>query len=83
MVEHRLPKARAAGSNPVSRLSLSPLWILFNLYFYCLLGRGLEQQWGVFRFNLYYLCGMVGAILTCLITGYGTNYYLNLLFAVS
>lgn len=58
--------------------SSSPLWILFNLYFYCLLGRGLEQQWGVFRFNLYYLCGMVGAILTCLITGYGTNYYLNL-----
>ena len=55
-----------------------PLWILFNLYFTCLLGRGLEQQWGVFRFNLYYLCGMVGAILTCLITGYGTNYYLNL-----
>ena len=58
--------------------SSSPLWILFNLYFYCLLGRGLEQQWGVFRFNLFYLCGVVGAILTALITGFGSNYYLNL-----
>lgn len=58
--------------------SSSPLWILFNLYFYCLLGRGLEQQWGIFRFNLYYLCGTIGAILAALITGYGTNYYLNL-----
>ena len=56
----------------------SPLWILFQLYFNCLLGRGLEQQWGVFRFNLYYLCGMVGAILAALLTGYGTNNYLNL-----
>lgn len=58
--------------------SSSPLWILFNLYFYCLLGRGLEQQWGVFRFNLFYLCGIVGAILAALITGFGSNYYLNL-----
>lgn len=58
--------------------SSSPLWILFNLYFYCLLGRGLEQQWGVFRFNLFYLCGMLGAIVSALITGFGTNYYLNL-----
>lgn len=58
--------------------SSSPLWILFNLYFYCLLGRGLEQQWGVFRFNLFYLCGMLGAIVSALITGLGTNYYLNL-----
>ena len=47
----------------------SPLWILFQLYFNCLLGRGLEQQWGVFRFNLYYLCGMAGAILAALLTG--------------
>ena len=36
--------------------SSSPLWILFNLYFYCLLGRGLEQQWGVFRFNPVFTC---------------------------
>lgn len=53
--------------------SSSPLWIVFALYFNCLIGEGLENQWGKFKFNLFYLCGMVGAILASLITGYGTN----------
>lgn len=57
----------------------SVLWILFSLYFYCLLGNSLENEWGAFRFNLFYLCGMVGAILAALFTGgWGTNVYLNL-----
>lgn len=58
--------------------SSSPLWIVFALYFNCLIGEGLENQWGKFKFNLFYLCGMMGAILASLITGYGTNEYLNL-----
>ena len=58
--------------------SSSPIWIFFNLYFYCLLGRALEQQWGVFRFNLFYFCGALGAIVSALLIGSGTNYYLNL-----
>lgn len=58
--------------------SSSPLWILFNLYFYCLLGNALESEWGSFRFNVFYLCGIIGTILAAVITGYGTNHFLNL-----
>lgn len=57
----------------------SPLWIIFILYFYYLVGSGLEQAWGAFRFNLYYLLGMVGTTLAAFISGAGyTGAYLNL-----
>lgn len=56
----------------------STLFILFSLYFYWLIGQGLERQWGAFRFNMYYLFGIIGTILSGLITGYATNSYLNL-----
>ena len=56
----------------------SPLFILITLYFYWLIGQYLEQYWGAFRFNLYYLSGMLGAIIAGFITGTSTNYYLNL-----
>ena len=29
----------------------SPLWIVFTLYFYYLVGNGLEQAWGSFKFK--------------------------------
>ncbi|MGB4213826.1 MAG: hypothetical protein WBK64_03145, partial [Dethiobacteria bacterium] len=38
----------------------SPFWIIFVLYFYYLIGTGLEQAWGAFRLNLYYVFGMAG-----------------------
>lgn len=56
----------------------SVLWILISLYFYQMLGNQLENQWGTFRFNVFYLCGMLGTILSGFITGYATNSYLNL-----
>lgn len=56
----------------------SPFWILFNLYFYCLIGTALEREWGTFRFNVFYLAGMVFAVIGALFTGYATNMYLNL-----
>lgn len=57
----------------------SPIWIIFVLYFYYLVGSGLEQAWGAFRFNLYYFLGMVGTTLAAFITGAGyTGAYLNL-----
>ena len=31
----------------------SPIWILFSLYFYCIIGNGLEGAWGSFRFNVF------------------------------
>jgi membrane associated rhomboid family serine protease len=56
----------------------SPLALVLSLYFYYIMGSTLERVWGTFRFNLYYLFGMVGCIIAGLITGYGTNVYLNL-----
>lgn len=56
----------------------SPIGLVLSLYFYYLIGNTLENTWGGFRFNVYYLCGMVGAIVAAAITGYGTGYYINL-----
>ncbi|MEG2087331.1 MAG: rhomboid family intramembrane serine protease [Angelakisella sp.] len=56
----------------------SPVWLLFSLYFYYFIGNALEQHWGAFRFNLYYLSGMLFAIAAGMITGAGTAEYLNL-----
>lgn len=53
-------------------------WLLISLYFYYMIGTSLENIWGGFRFNLYYLFGMVGAIISCLIVGYASNSYLNM-----
>ena len=58
--------------------STSLLWIIFSLYFYWMIGDALETQWGSFRFNLFYLIGIIGAILGALITGSASNMYLNL-----
>lgn len=56
----------------------SLLFILISLYFYWMLGSLLEQHWGTFRFNVFYLCGMLGTIVSGMITGYATNNFLNL-----
>ena len=56
----------------------SMLFIFFVLYFYYMIGTTLENEWGSFKFNLYYLFGMVGTIIAAFITGYGTSFYLNL-----
>ena len=50
----------------------------FMLYFYWMIGSALEREWGDFRFNLYYLFGFLGAIVSGLITGYSTGEYINL-----
>jgi len=57
----------------------SPVWILFSLYFYWMIGTALENRWGSSRFTLFYLLGMAGSVLGVLITGgYADNTYLNL-----
>ncbi len=58
--------------------SYSLLWLFFGVYFNILLGNGLERELGCIRFTHYYLVGMMGAIAAALITGWGTNLYLNL-----
>ena len=57
----------------------SMVFIFFVLYFYYLIGTSLEQQWGSFKFNVYYLIGMLGTTIAAFITGKGaTGVYLNL-----
>lgn len=55
------------------------LWIFFILYFYYLVGSSLEHEWGSFRFNIYYLIGIIGTAASAFITSGGaTAVYLNL-----
>lgn len=56
----------------------SMLWILLSLYFFWLIGNQLEASWGTFRFNVFYFSGVLGTIVSGLITGYATNSFLNL-----
>ena len=58
--------------------SSSMLFIIFSLYFYWMIGTALQQQWGSFRFNLFYLCGVIGSVIAGCITGGATNTYLNM-----
>ena len=49
--------------------SFSPLWILFTLYFYYIIGMGLEEAWGSFKFNVYYFVGTICTVIVSLISG--------------
>jgi hypothetical protein len=40
-------------------LSISPLWMLFALYFLYFVINGIEEEWGEFRTTLYVLVGVV------------------------
>jgi len=55
-----------------------PIFIIFAFYLYWMIGQSLEGQWGALKFNIFYLCGIIGTIIAGLITGYSTNMYLNL-----
>ena len=64
----------------------SPMWIIFTLYFYYMIGSTLEQEWGSFKFNIYYLVGVLGTIGAAFLLGsVSTAMYLNfsLIFAFS
>jgi len=64
----------------------SYFWILFSLYLYYLIGTGLEHEWGSFKFNIYYLTGMIAITaatfltsdITSLFIGLAAGSYLNL-----
>ncbi|MCL2053435.1 MAG: rhomboid family intramembrane serine protease [Oscillospiraceae bacterium] len=58
-------------------ISNSIFWIIISMYFYWMIGTTLENNWGSFRFNLFYLLGIIGAIISGFITGYATNEFLN------
>lgn len=54
------------------------LFAVFEFYFVWLIGTALENQWGSFKFNIYYLIGIIGTVIVGFCTGYATNIYLNL-----
>lgn len=58
--------------------NISPIFIIFELYFCWLVGTGLEAQWGKFKFNVYYFSGLLFTLASGMLTGYATNYYVNL-----
>lgn len=55
-----------------------PIFIIFALYFIYMIGTSLENEWGSFRFNVYYLLGMIGTTIAAFITGEATSVYINL-----
>ena len=61
-----------------------PLSVILGIYFTWFIGSALENEWGDFRFNLYFLLGMAGTALGCLVTGIPADTYclsLSLLLA--
>lgn len=59
--------------------NLSPIWIVFALYFYYMVGGALENEWGTFRFNVYYFLGILATIAVSFIFGIPvTPTYVNL-----
>jgi hypothetical protein len=66
-------------------MDTSPLWMLISLYFYYMIGTALEREWGSFKFNIYYLVGVLGTIGAAFIGGLGSAAFLNysLIFAFS
>ena len=60
--------------------TFSVLWVFFYLSLLWLFGDGLEQAWGSFKLNLYYLLGMAGTTVSALVLGSpdATGVFLNL-----
>lgn len=59
--------------------SKSPFWILIALYWVWMVGTNLENEWGAFKFNVYYLLGMFGTTVAAAITGDAVgNTWLNM-----
>lgn len=58
----------------------SLVWVFFYLNFLWLLGEGLEQAWGSFKLNLFYLFGMLGTTISVFWFGAvdATGVWLNL-----
>ena len=67
----------------VPSLQTHLFYFALEIYFYWWVGNSLERAWGDFRFMVYWLAGMVGAILSCLIVGAGgtSGLFLSLFFA--
>jgi hypothetical protein len=56
---------------------LSPFWIFVHLYFTWWIGSSLEQHWGAFKFNVYYLTGALATIVASLAAGPTGTFWLD------
>ena len=66
-------------SYPLTYYIDNPVLMLISLFCYYSLGRAMENVWGTFRFNLFYLSGIVMMDVYCMIFGCMANVtYLNL-----
>ena len=61
----------------------SPIWVLLSLFILYRIGGSLEQTWGKTRFTLYVILGIIGAIISGFITGFGVNTYVYLSFILA
>src|SRR6202162_1229784 len=52
--------------------TLSPLWLLFALWFLWWVGEGLERAWGSVRLTLYFLVGVIGTTMAAFF--FGSNF---------
>ena len=50
-------------------LSTSPIWVLFALYWLFTVGTSLEQHWGAFRYQVYWLLGVALSVTVALVGG--------------
>ncbi len=55
----------------------TPIFLIFTFYFYWLIGQIMESNWGTFKFNIFYLSGIIGTIIGGFITGFTSNYFLT------
>ncbi|KNY27298.1 rhomboid family intramembrane serine protease [Pseudobacteroides cellulosolvens] len=58
--------------------ALGVIAIIFMLYIFYIFGTALERHWGSFKLTLYYLIGMISAIVAAFITGDGTSEFIML-----
>ena len=56
----------------------NPFWLLLSCYFYYWIGQSLERAWGTTKFTVFYLSGVVLSIISGLILGVSSIYYINL-----
>ena len=53
----------------------SILSVVLGIYFTWFIGTALEREWGDFRYTVYFLLGMAGTVLACLLTGVTASTY--------
>src|SRR5207248_3879606 len=57
---------------------LGPIFTVIALMFLYTVGSSLEAEWGSFKFDLYYLVGVIATVVAALFFGPVTNAFLNL-----